>query len=341
MSAAPTPAVDIAEPVWSAALAAIETAGEVALACHVAPDGDALGSMLALGLALRARGVPVRCGFAGSPQVPATYSYLPGQELLVGEADFPAAPALLVTLDTSSVDRLAALAPTVSRAGEVLVVDHHERGDGFGTIRLVDPHAAATAVVVEELVRRLGVRLDADIATCVYTGLTTDTGSFKYAATTPAVHDLARRLLETGIAHDRVARAIWDTHPYGYVRLLGLACSRARLEPAEVSGLGLVWTWTTAADLREHGIGIDEVEAVIDVVRTTAEAEVAVVVKEDLDGALKVSTRSKGRVDVGAVCAALGGGGHRFAAGFTSPDDLSRTLERLREMLAEVGPLAG
>lgn len=292
MSAAPTPAVDIAEPVWSAALAAIETAGEVALACHVAPDGDALGSMLALGLALRARGVPVRCGFAGSPQVPATYSYLPGQELLVGEADFPAAPALLVTLDTSSVDRL-------------------------------------------------GVRLDADIATCVYTGLTTDTGSFKYAATTPAVHDLARRLLETGIAHDRVARAIWDTHPYGYVRLLGLACSRARLEPAEVSGLGLVWTWTTAADLREHGIGIDEVEAVIDVVRTTAEAEVAVVVKEDLDGALKVSTRSKGRVDVGAVCAALGGGGHRFAAGFTSPDDLSRTLERLREMLAEVGPLAG
>lgn len=341
MTAVPLPAVDIPEPVWSAALAAIDAAGEVALACHVAPDGDALGSMLALGLALRARGVPVRCGFAGSPRVPATYAYLPGQELLVDEADFPAAPALLVTLDTSSVDRLAALAPSVAGAGEVLVVDHHERGDGFGTIRLVDPRAAATAVVVEEFVRRLGVPVDADIATCIYTGLTTDTGSFKYVATTPAVHDLARRLLETGIAHDRVARAIWDTHPYGYVRLLGLACSRARLEPAEATGLGLVWTWTTAADLREHGLGIDEVEAVIDVVRTTAEAEVAVVVKEDVDGALKVSTRSKGHVDVGAVCAALGGGGHRFAAGFTSTGDLTATLDRLRAALANAGVLAG
>ncbi len=334
------PAVRIAEDVWEQTLGALREADEVALACHVSPDGDALGSMLGLSLALRAMGKRTVSAFPGEGvAVPRSYGGLPGQDLLSPAADFPAAPALLVTLDTPSRDRLAGLAPSGARAGRVLVIDHHERGDGYGDIRLVDTRAAATAVVVEELIRRLGVPLTADIAACLYAGLSTDTGSFKFAGTTPAVHGVAARLLATGIDHDAIARAIWDTQPYGYVRLLGAACSRALLEPDAAHGLGLVWTWTTQADLTEHGLGIDDVEPVIDVVRTTAEAEVAVVCKQDADGAYKVSTRSKGRVDVGAVCAALGGGGHRFAAGFTSVADLDTTLERLRAALDARPPL--
>ena len=330
VTAAGAPAVDIDALVWKQALTALESVDEVALACHVSPDGDALGSMLALGLALRALGKRVRCSFSGAPEVPTAYALLPGQDLIVAEADFPRTPALLVTLDTASSDRLASLAPAATGAAEVLVIDHHERGDGYGTIRLVDPQSAATAVVVEELVRRLGVELTAEIATCVYTGLTTDTGSFKYVSTTPAVHELAGRLLATGMPHDRIARAIWDTHPFGYVRLLGAALGRAQLEADAVGGLGLVWTWTTAADLRDNGLGLDDVESVIDVVRTTAEAEVAVVLKEGPDGVIRVSTRAKGAVDVGEVCAHLGGGGHRFAAGFSSTDDRTATIARLR-----------
>jgi phosphoesterase RecJ-like protein len=190
-------------------------------------------------------------------------------------------------------------------------------------------------VVVVDLLDLLHCPLTAEIAAPVYTGLVTDTGSFKYAATTPSVHRLAARLLETGIPHDEISRQIWDTASFGYVKLLGLVCARAVLEPDAVGGLGLVWTAVGADDLDRYDLALSDVEGVIDVVRTTREAEVAAVAKTDPeDGLLKVSTRSKGAVDVGAVCASLGGGGHRFAAGFTSDGSLADTMERLRAALA-------
>lgn len=302
--------------------------------CHVGPDGDALGSMLGLALALDRLGVPVRCSWGDDPvEIPATYWYLPGSHLVVDHAMLPAAPRVVVTLDTSSRDRLGRLEPLLERAEAVLVIDHHASNTRFGSHLLLDPAAAATAVLVAELVERLGVPLDAEIATCLYTGLTTDTGSFKFAATTPSVHGLAARLLATGIRHDLIARAIWDTRPFGYLRVLGAALERARLEPAEVGGRGLVWTATCAADLRAAGIGLEQVEGVIDVLRTAEEAEVAAVVKEAPDGRLLVSLRSKGAVDVGALAVGLGGGGHRYAAGYTASGDLAATVTQLRERL--------
>lgn len=326
------------EAVWARALDVLAAAPTVALACHVSPDGDALGSMLALAMGLQRRGVSVTCSFAGAPEVADTYRFLPGQQLLVPEEDFPAAPAVLVTLDTASVERLDTLAPAARAAGELVVVDHHERGDGYGSIRLVDTTAAATAVVVAALIGRLGVALDEPVATCLYTGLSADTGSFKYAATTPTVHLLAARLLAAGARHEEVARALWDNHPYGYVQLLGRVCERAALEPEEAGGRGLVWTVVRVEDLKQFGLRLADAEPVIDTVRTAAEAEVAVVLKEDVDGTFKVSTRSKGAVDVGGVCAALGGGGHRFAAGYTSTEDVAGTLRRLRAALAGAAP---
>ena len=319
-----------------AAVALLQEHDDIALVCHVNPDGDALGSMLALGLALRSLGKRVVASWGSEPfEVPAAYRSLPGLDLLVPAAEVPAAPALLVTFDTGSADRLGALADRVPAAGDVLVVDHHSTNTGFGTVNLVDVSAAATAVLVVELVDALGVELTADIAAPVYTGLVTDTGSFKYAATTPAVHELAARLLATGIRHDLISREIWDTATFGYVKLLGLVCARAVLEADEVGGLGLVWTAIGVEDLDRFGLALSDVEGVIDVVRSAREAEVAVVCKTDPeDGLLKVSTRSKGAIDVGAVCSSLGGGGHRFAAGFTSYASLPDTMTSLREALA-------
>lgn len=322
---------------WSAAVSVLDEADEVALACHVGPDGDALGSMLALGVALRTRGTTVRASWGSERfELPAVYDFLPGADLLVPPQEFPAAPALLVTFDTGSTDRLGSLADRVGAAGCTLVLDHHATNTRYGGLHLVDDGAAATAVLVAALVDRLGIALNAEIAAPLYTGLVTDTGSFKYAATTPSVHLLAARLLATGIRHDLISRAIWDTAPFGYVQLLGGACARAQLDPTAVRGLGLVWTVVRADELARHRLGLADVEGVIDVVRTAAEAEVALVLKEDaVEGNLKVSTRSKGAVDVGAVCSALGGGGHRFAAGFTSYDDVEHTLAAVRAALGE------
>lgn len=327
-----------AEATWQRATQLLTSGGEVVLACHVSPDGDALGSMLATGLALTSLGHAVVASFGDAPfVVPRSYAFLPGQQLLRAPGELPDHPAVLITFDTSSVDRLGSLSRLVKTAGQVIVVDHHERGDSFGDLRLVDSAAAATAVLVAELVDRLGAPLTEQIATCIYTGLTTDTGSFKFAGTTPAVHQLAARLLSTGIRHAEISRAVWDTNPFAYLRLLGAALGRAQLEPAAAGGLGLVWTYTSAAELAEHGLVTEDVEGLIDVLRTTGDADVAVVCKQDPAGVFKVSTRSRGRLDVGAVCAALGGGGHRYAAGYTSPGDLAATMTALRAALAAAG----
>lgn len=316
---------------WQQAVTLLAGAGRVALACHVAPDGDALGSMLGLGSALRSRGIEVVASWGSAPfEVPAAYSFLPATDLLVPPSDFPAEPELFVTLDSASPGRLGTLADRVETAACTIVVDHHATNTRYGGVHLVDDDAAATAVLVAELVDRLDVELSQDIAAALYTGLLTDTGSFRYPSATPAVHELAARLLASGIRHDLISRAIYDTAPFGWIELLGRACARARLDPAAVGGLGLVSTVVDAADLLDSGLGLADVEGVIDVLRVAQEAEVAVVVKADpFEGGWKVSTRSKGAVDMGAVCAAFGGGGHLFAAGYTSDDDPDATLERL------------
>ncbi|MDQ6875455.1 MAG: bifunctional oligoribonuclease/PAP phosphatase NrnA [Actinomycetota bacterium] len=326
---------------WRSAVQLLAAPGELLLACHLNPDGDALGSALALGIALRRTGRAVSVSFSAPFTVPDTLAHLPGQDLLVPPSAAPAHADILVTLDTGSVDRLGELADRVAGAGRVLVIDHHPSNTRYGTVNLVDPSAAATAVLTAELLDLLGAEIDRDVATCLYTGLSTDTGSFRYAATTAEVHLLAARLLATGIRHDLIAHQLYDSHPYAWVPLVGVVLSRTVLERPAVGGLGLVWTYSTDADLRERGLGMDQVEGVIDIVRTAREAEVAAVCKELPDGAWAVSLRSQGHIDVGQVCVQLGGGGHRFAAGFTATGSLDVVAKSLRTALDAAPPVCG
>jgi phosphoesterase RecJ-like protein len=331
--------MSINEAEWVAALDQLLSAPEIVLTCHVGPDGDALGSMLAVGLALRARGASVLASYDGDPlRVPTRLGFLPGQDLLVPPARIPVHPAVVATFDTGSIDRLGGLATPAKAADALVVVDHHTTNTRYGTHNLIDVDAAATAVVALEMVDRLGVPVEVDIATALYTGITTDTGSFRFAATTPEVHEIAARLLRAGVAHDRVAREVFDTHTAGYLRLLGGALERAVLDVDALGGLGLVWTVVPAADRHRLEVEFDEVESVIGTLRVTEEAEVSVVCKETDDGSYAVSMRSKGAIDVADVAVALGGGGHRYAAGYTSAADLATTMSQLR---AELESAAG
>ncbi|MGW2401898.1 DHH family phosphoesterase [Kitasatospora sp. NPDC001664] len=323
---------------WQRVVELLGRADEVDLICHVNPDGDALGSALAAGLALRARGCRVRVSFGDDPQViPESLSFLPGQELIVPAAEVPEVPALVVCFDVASTGRLGLLHDKAFAAPALVVIDHHASNPGFGTHRLIDPTAPATAVLVDELLRRLGVELDQALATCLYTGVATDTGSFKYAATTPATHEFAGRLLATGIRHDLISRQLWDTSSFGYLKVLAAALGRAVYEPDAAGGRGLVWTWVPYQELVLYGVTVEEIEGLIDVLRRPAEAEVALVLKQDPDGTLRGSCRAKGEVDVAAVCADLGGGGHRFAAGFSAREDVDATVGRFRAALGAHG----
>lgn len=342
-AATPPPCAGVPAAQWQRAVAAIDAAREICLACHVSPDGDALGSMLAVAHALHARHGSVLDGHGRKrivasfgdtpPRVPGNLRFLPGVDLITSPEEYPGEPEVMITFDAASAGRLGALAPNAARARDLIVIDHHASNTRFGTIHLVDPAAAATAVLAAELVDRLGVTLSQPVALGLYAGLVTDTGSFKNSSTTVGVHRLAVRLLATGIEPDAVARELWDRAPFGYLRVLSAALARAVLEPRDAGGLGLVWTAVPKDDRTAYGLEYDMVEAVIDVVRRTQEAEVAVVLKQDDAGAWQVSARSKGNVDVGRVCAGLGGGGHAVAAGFTSPWPVEETINRLRELL--------
>ncbi|MEV0212212.1 bifunctional oligoribonuclease/PAP phosphatase NrnA [Micromonospora sp. NPDC050695] len=334
---APTVGAGPAEADWAAAEAlirALPPTGRVLLICHVNPDGDALGSMLGFGLGLLRLGVgALQATFPGPPEVPEPFRGLPGLELLVPSSDADPAPDLVICFDAASESRLGELAGRLTSAGAALVLDHHASNDGFGTVNLVDPAAAATSVVAEQLLARLGVPLDRAIAECLYVALTTDTGSFRFEATTPAVHHLAARLLATGISPGDISRRVFDTRPFGAVRLFGEVLGRARLEPAAVGGRGLVWTFATLDDLARHDQRPYVLEALIDSVRCTAEADVSCVLKQVRPDEWAVSMRSKGAVDVSRVAVVLGGGGHRFAAGFTGRGTAEQVIGSIRDQL--------
>lgn len=323
--------MSISEAQWDAALDLLASTQAPVLTCHIGPDGDAMGSTLALALGLRKIGKSPIPSWSEPFGVPKQYAFVPGQDLLVPPAKVPAAPEVMWTFDAGSIERLGTLEPAGRAARNLVVVDHHATNDSFGTVNLIDPKAAASAVLVYELLRRAGIALDKDIATLLYLGLVTDTGRFQYRNTTPSVHEMAADLLSHGVPQDEISRLVYDTHPFGYLKLVSTALDRAELVPKA----SMVWTFIMQKDLAAHEVGLEDTEALIDVVRTAAEAEVAAVLKETPEGKFKVSMRSKGKANVGAVCEALGGGGHALAAGFTSANgDAQAIIDDLAGRLA-------
>jgi phosphoesterase RecJ-like protein len=305
----------------------------VVLSGHVQPDADALGSTLALAEGLRRRGARVLTTFPDPFTLPASLAWLPGAEGLVPSSAVPASPEVFVSLDAASPGRLGELAALLGGAATSVVVDHHASNPGFGDVRVVDPTAPATVVLVADLLDGLGVALDERLATCLYAGLAADTGSFRFGNTRPDTHDLAARLLATGIDHATISQRLFDTAPFGWLGLLSVVAGRAVLE-AEV-GAGLVWTWSSTAEAAEHGLPGEQLEALVEVVRSTQEADVACVLKGQDDGAWSVSLRSRGATDVARVAMALGGGGHRAAAGFTWTADRESAMRAIRSQLRE------
>lgn len=307
-------------------------ASSLALACHAAPDGDALGSMLALQHLALGAGKQAVASWPEPFVVGPHYSFLPGLDRVTKPADFPPAPDVMVTFDCGSLERLGELAEPARAAAELIVIDHHATNDGYGTVNCIDPRAAASAVVVRRLLDRLGWPLDRTAALCLYAALVCDTGRFQYDNTTPDVFSLARELASFDLPIAAMNRQLFEEHRLAYLRLAGTALERAEFDPDR----RFVAAWVTADDLARHGVDIDETEGLIDLVRRTSEADVSCVLKETPQGT-KVSLRAVSEVDVGKVATSFGGGGHRAAAGFTSDRPVPEVLAAIREALPPVG----
>lgn len=313
----------------------LRRAPEVAIACHVNPDADALGSSLGLAHHLIARGTRVVISFPNEPlELPPWAAALPVDGLVVPVDAFPAAPAVMVTCDCAAFDRLGSLGAAADAAEELIWIDHHRSNDGRGTIRLVDPDASSTCEVVARLIDAIGGDLTDESAISLYAGLVTDTGRFQYEAATPETLRLAARLREHPFDHAHLSQVLYENNRAAYLDVLGVAMDRAELDAAA----DLVWTYVLWSDLEQAGADPGDVDDLIDVLRATRDADTAALVKQQRDGRFKVSVRSRGARDLSAVAAAFGGGGHRLAAGYTSEVGPAETIRRLRQAVTAAAP---
>jgi phosphoesterase RecJ-like protein len=303
----------------------IEQAERVTLACHVSPDGDALGSTLALHHVLLAAGVDSVASFPNPFVVAPHYRDLPGLELLTPPEAVDREPDVMATFDCGDLARLGDLETNAKAAGELIVVDHHASNARYGTINVIDVNAAASGVLVRRLVAELGLPLTRDAAICLYAALVCDTGRFQYESTTCSVFELAQELAAFDLPISALSRTLFEEHRFAYLQLVSDVLGRAELVPEKK----FVWATVTQADLERRGVSFEEVEGMIDLVRRTREAEVSCVLKEAADGAWRVSLRSLGAVDVCRIAQSEGGGGHRFAAGFTSDDPAELVVQRI------------
>lgn len=307
------------------AVGLLSGAATVAVVAHVHPDADTVGAGLALALVLDRCGKEVEVGFGAPPGLPESLASLPGAHLLVSPQAMRRDVDLVVTVDVPCAKRLGPLSDLADGGRPLLVIDHHVSNEMFGTANFIDVSADSTTMMVAEILDTWGQRIDPDVAHCIYAGLTMDTGSFRWASARAL--RLAARLVETGVDNAAISRTLMDSHPFGWLPLLSRVLGSAQLLPEAVGGRGLVYAVVGHRDWLSSRP--EEVESIVDIVRTTQEAEVAAVFKEVGPQEWSVSMRAKADVDLAAVAATLGGGGHRLAAGYstTGPvDDVVASL---------------
>ncbi len=304
----------------------LEAADSVLVASHDRPDGDAIGSSLAMGRILEELGKGVVV--VNRDPVPESLAFLPGSERVVPPSGRSTADVFLV-LDSAGADRLdAAVWEMAAAVPTVVNLDHHVSNTRFGDLVHVDPVSPATGQLVFQLAREAGWPLDAATGENLLAAISTDTGSFRYPSTTAETMRIAGEILELGVDVGRVNRMLYENYPERRVQALRRLLHDLRLDFAgRCASVRLPIATTRELDLRPG-----DTEGVIDVIRAIDSVQVAVFFEELPDGKIRVSSRAKEeRYGVGAICSQFGGGGHTLAAGARMPGPLAAAAERFLE----------
>lgn len=312
--------------------AALLGASRVIVCAHVTPDGDAVGSTLALTMALVRAGVDAVPTLADHHTGPSSYAFLEGFDLYRPAADLEPAD-VFVSLDTPNWNRLGSAERLARAASTLVVIDHHADNESYGSIDLVDTTAPSTASIVWRLLPALGVTPDAAIASACYAGLMTDTGRFSYGNTTPTALRDAAAMIEAGTDARRIYTKVYESRTPASLALLGRVLSRI----TSANGGRIAYSWMTDADLRETGAIAEDTENIVDVVRQIGGVDAVVFFKAQHDS-VKVSLRAKcPTLDVAAVAHVFGGGGHTAAAGAAAPLPLESAIEAVLAHLPGAG----
>ena len=297
---------------------------------HENPDGDALGSLLGLTLALEALGKDVAMYLWGDTPLPREYGFMPLDGLL-RRLPADAGERVLVAVDCANASRLGPdYESLIRRAPLVVNVDHHHDNTRFGDLDLIAPRASSTGEVLRDLLGELGVELTPEIAEALYIALVTDTGRFQYTNTTPKALRLAAELVEAGADVHRIFQGVYESVQFAKLKLLARALERAQV----YEGGSVVVSYLLRNDFREVGAAEPYSEGIIDFLRAVEGADMAVLIREPprQDGpARRVSLRaSVDELDVSAIARTFGGGGHPQAAGFSSDATIDEITETIR-----------
>jgi len=293
---------------------------------HARPDGDAVGSALALSLVLRAMGKHAEVVLHDG--VPRIYRALPGaaevKQALPAGKSWDA--VVLLECDSLQRTRLEGVDPHF-----LISIDHHLSGKSFANLNWIEPHAAATAELIFRLAAELSVAVTPEIASCLYTALLTDTGAFMFQGTNEHTFNVARELVLAGADPARSARAIYFAHSPAKLRLLGEALRNLQQEG------NVAWVWVSTEQMLRSGAREEDCEGLVNYVLSIGEVEVAMFFREIADGRFRVSLRSKGGVNVAKIAESFGGGGHECASGCSVEGPLPLAVEQVLRRIRNAG----
>lgn len=307
----------------------IQKSKNIYIISHIQPDGDNVGSILALGMAIKM--INNNVFIIKTDEISSDFLFLPKVDMIEkynneNEID------LLITLDTSDVDRLGKNKKLISKAKTVINIDHHISNTNFGHINIVNPIAGATGELVYDLIKAMEIPINKDIATCIYTAISSDTGSFKYDNTTDKTHEIAAELLRLGIDKNEININLYQNR--SIERTLLFIKTLQNIDFLFNNKVALVKV--SQKMLEESNAKIDDTEGIVSFIKEIAPVEVAVLLKELTNDEIKISMRSKKLIDVSKICSNFGGGGHIRASGCTIITSLSNAEELIINELKKV-----
>lgn len=303
----------------------IKNSHRIVVISHTNPDGDAIGSLIATGLSLKA--LNKKTTLYNESPIPAVYRFLPKVHQVVRKLD-KTDYDLAIVLDCSNLERIGTAVSVVNRIPLIVNIDHHITNTHFGHIQLIDTSACATSEIVYWLIKQMNIPLDKFIATAIYTGILTDTGSFRFSNTNKAAFAICREMLDLGVDPYDISQHVYGTYSLGRIKLLNLA-----LDSIEISNNGKVSIMTLTKDMFvETHTQPEDGDGLINYAKRIQDIKVAALIQEHHNGngpsenhnMYHVSLRSDGSVDVATIASMFGGGGHSSAAGFNIESTLSK-----------------
>jgi bifunctional oligoribonuclease and PAP phosphatase NrnA len=299
----------------------LQSAETVVILTHVRPDGDAIGSQLAMALALQKLGKTVTAW--NEDGLPESFAFLTGSELITKPPDTPREFDIVLALDTAARDRLGSGIKAVQACKAIVNIDHHASNPGYGDLNYIDVRAPATGQIIYELLQDQKLPFFSEIADALFVAISTDTGSFRYQNTTARTFEIAGKLVEAGVDLATISNRVYESYPKRRILLLGQLLNQATFHAND-----RIATFSLTEETKAR-LAIDpaDIDGLIDVIRSIDTVVVAIFFEELADQRVRISVRSKDlRVDANRICSRWGGGGHQLAAGAR----IRGTLEEVR-----------